>query len=243
MPPLLEIANLSKNFGGVAAISALDLAVGQGEVLGLIGPNGAGKTTLFSLVTGFLRPSEGDIRFEGRSLVGLRPHRIVGRGITRTFQIPKPFGSMPLQNNIVVSMVSKAGQARRQDDSIQDRARRIMSTTGLEAKRDMLPGALTQGDLKKLEIARALATAPRLLLLDEPFAGLTGTEIAGISALIESLRDRGMTIVIVEHRLRELMRIVGRVVALNFGQKIADGSPEAISRDQAVIEAYLGTEG
>jgi branched-chain amino acid transport system ATP-binding protein len=235
------VANISRFFGGVAAISELSFALSTGEILGLIGPNGAGKTTLFNLITGFLRPNLGEIYFQGRRLAGLKPHKIVARGVTRTFQIPKPFGSLNCLENVAVSMVAKTGLARRHDPEMLRRSRLILETTGLADKEGMLPEALTQGDLKKLEIARALATSPHLLLLDEPFAGLTNAEIAGISQLIEQVHGRGVTMIIVEHRLRELMRIVQRVVALDFGEKIAEGTPQEITSHPRVIEAYLGT--
>jgi branched-chain amino acid transport system ATP-binding protein len=243
MPVLLEIESLSKFFGGVAAIFSLSLNLIEGEILGLIGPNGAGKTTLFNLITGFLKPNEGSITFEGKRLLGLKPHKIVKLGITRTFQIPKPFSSLPCFQNLVVSMIPKMGMARRSDRLIKQKSLEIMKTTGLEEKGETLPEAFTQGDLKKLEIARALATAPKLLLLDAPFAGLTNTEIANISSVIENLHSKGITIIIVEHRLRELMRIVQRVIVLNFGEKIAEGTPEEITNNQEVIQAYLGTGG
>ncbi|MEW5913546.1 MAG: ABC transporter ATP-binding protein [Thermodesulfobacteriota bacterium] len=243
MPPILKVENVSRFFGGVAAIAELSFDLDANQVLGLIGPNGAGKTTLFNLITGFLRPNRGEIYFQDRRLVGLKPHRIVARGVTRTFQIPKPFGSLNCLENVAVSMVAKTGLARRHDPEILRRSRGIMETTGLADKEGMRPEALTQGDLKKLEIARALATSPRLLLLDEPFAGLTNAEIAAISDLIRQVHGQGMAMIIVEHRLRELMRIVQRVVALDFGEKIAEGTPQEITNHPRVIEAYLGTGG
>jgi branched-chain amino acid transport system ATP-binding protein len=241
MSVLLEIESLSKFFGGVAAIFSLNLNLIEGEILGLIGPNGAGKTTLFNLITGFLKPNEGSITFEGKRLLGLKPHKIVKLGITRTFQIPKPFSSLPCFHNLVVSMIPRMGIARRSDDRIKQKSLEIMKMTGLEEKGEILPEAFTQGDLKKLEIARALATAPRLLLLDEPFAGLTNTEIANMSSVIANLHSKGITIIIVEHRLRALMQIVQRVIVLNFGEKIAEGTPEEITNNPVVIQAYLGT--
>jgi len=243
MSVLLKIESLSKFFGGVTAIFSLSLNFVEGEILGLIGPNGAGKTTLFNLITGFLKPNEGSITFEGKTLLGLRPHKIVNLGITRTFQIPKPFLSLPCFENLVVSMIPKMGMGKHSDRLIRQKSLEIIQTTGLEEKGEMLPETFTQGDLKKLEIARAMATAPKLLLLDEPFAGLTNTEIANINSIIKNLHSKGITIIIVEHRLRELMRIVQRVIVLNFGAKIAEGTPEEITNNQEVIQAYLGAGG
>lgn len=243
MDILLTVENINKFFGGVAAITDLSFDLRQGELLGLIGPNGAGKTTLFNMISGFLEPDKGRINFQGQSIIGLPPHKIVMRGITRTFQIPKPFHSLSCLENIIVSMIPHLPADKEEARRIKEKSQTIMKITGLHPKGDMLPSVLTQGDLKKLEIARALATKPKLLLLDEPFAGLTSTDIAHLSSVIKNLHGSGITLIIVEHRLKELMKIAQKLIVLDFGQKIADGPPEVIIHNEKVIEAYLGTGG
>ncbi len=242
MSNILEIDDVSKNFGGLRAISNLSFGLGRQEILGLIGPNGAGKTTLFNLISGFLRPTNGGIKFKGEAIHGLKPHKIVKKGITKTFQIPKPFHSLTLFENVIVSLLPNL-RSPGEIQAIKEKAQEIIEVVGLKEKKEMFPETLTQGNLKQLEIARALATSPELLLLDEPFAGLTLDEIAHLTSLIQALHQKNISIIIVEHKLRELMKIVQRVIVLDFGQKIADGSPEEIVRHEKVVEAYLGSGG
>lgn len=243
MSEYLLVNNVSKYFRGIQAISNFTMGLAKGEIIGLIGPNGAGKTTLFNLVTGFLIPDRGDIKFKGEAIQGFRPHKIVRKGIAKTFQIPKSFHSLSCFENVVVSMISNFNPTKKEEHQIEERAYEIMEVVGLQGKEEMFPTALSQGDLKHLEIARALATDPEILLLDEPFAGLSVSEVVNGSLLIEALHKKGITIIIVDHKLRDLMKIVKRVVALNFGEKIADGTPEEVINNQRVIEAYLGPEG
>jgi len=238
---LLEIRNLYKVFSGLSAIENVSFQLEKGEIVGLVGPNGAGKTTLFNLITGFLTPSQGQIEFKGKRIEGLRPYKIVKKGISKTFQIPKPFHSLTCLENIVVSMISNFDGARGKKDGIEERAVEILDAVGLKGKGGMLPGELTQGDLKILEVAKALGTDPELLLLDEPFAGLSLHEIEQLAGITRSLHEKGLTLIIIEHKLRELMKIVQRVHVLNFGVTIADGTPEEVTSNEQVIEAYLGS--
>ena len=244
MDVFLQADSLSKSFGGLHAVSDLDFAVDQGEIVGTIGPNGAGKTTLFNLLTGFLQPTKGEATFKGKSIVGKKPNQIVDLGISRTFQIVRPFSNMTVLENIMVPLQSpKNRRVNKNRMENQRRAAALLEQVGLADKMLLLAADLSHGDLKRLEVARSLAATPDLLLLDEPFSGLATKEIAALSDLIKSLNDDGLTIIIIEHKLRELMKLVKRVITLNFGVKIADGTPEDIARNEAVIEAYLGKGG
>jgi branched-chain amino acid transport system ATP-binding protein len=234
---LLETRKLSRDFGGLRAVAALDLDVREGEILGLIGPNGAGKTTVFNLITGFVRPTEGEIRFEGRSLVGLRPHAIAERGVARTFQVVKPFMGLTVQENVTLAAFLRH-RARRDAEA---RAHEVLAKLGLAHRADTLASQLTLIDQKRLEMARALATGPRLILLDEPMGGLNASEVDVASALVGELRASGVTIVLVEHVMKAIMKISDRIVVINYGQKIADGSPTEVVREPNVIAAYFGT--
>jgi len=235
--PLLTVTDLTKDFGGLRAVSRLSFDAEPGEILGLIGPNGAGKTTVFNLVTGFLRPSAGRILLEGRSVVGLRPHAITRRGIARTFQVVKPFPRLSVLENVTLAAFSHEA-ARRRAEAL---AAQILERVGLQDKLGSLAADLTLGEQKRLEIARALATDPGLLLLDEPMGGLNPREVNAACALVEQIRADGVSVILVEHVMKAIMRISNRIVVIHHGEKIADGPPERVVNDPGVIAAYLGT--
>ena len=239
MSALLEVSDLNKHFGGLHAVKNVSFCVDQGEVVGILGPNGAGKTTLYNLLTGFIVPDAGArVVFEGRMLIGLAPHRIAGLGISRTFQLCRPFVGMSVLENVIVGAL---GSKRGDRKNLDARAHTLLQRVGLAGNERLPVEVLSYGDQRRLEIARALAAKPSLLLLDEPFAGLGSGEIADLSALIRQVHaDEGLTVLLIEHRLREFMRLVGRVIALDFGEVIAEGTPEDIVRHPAVIEAYIG---
>jgi len=233
---LLEVSNLSKDFGGLRAVSHLSFFVEAGEILGLIGPNGAGKTTVFNLITGFLRPTLGEIRLTGASLVGLKPHAVTQRGIARTFQIVKPFPKLSVKENVTLAAFMRL--PARRDAEVE--ACRMLDQVGLAAKEGSPASDLTLAEQKRLEMARALATRPRLLLLDEPMGGLNPKEVEDASALVGRICAAGVTVILVEHVMRAIMRISHRVVVIHHGEKIADGTPEQVVRNPDVITAYLG---
>ncbi len=235
----LRISELTRDFGGLRAVSRLSLDVRPGEILGLIGPNGAGKTTVFNLITGFLRPTSGQIVLEGRSLVGLKPHAVTRRGIARTFQIVKPFPKLTVCENATLA----AFLHDRARPAAEAEARRILDVVGLGRRVDSPAADLTLAEQKRLEIARALATRPKLLLLDEPMGGLTPREVEDASTLVKRIRDAGVTVILVEHVMTAIMRISDRVAVIHHGEKIADASPDQVVRDPGVIAAYLGTRG
>jgi branched-chain amino acid transport system ATP-binding protein len=235
---LLAARGLSKRFGGLQAVAGLDLTVARGEMLGLIGPNGAGKTTVFNLLSGFLTPDAGDIVLDGRSIVGLPPHAICRLGLARTFQIVRPFPRMTVLENV------RVGERARYPRAVEAlaRARDVAAQVGLGARERVAAGALTLAERKRLELARALATGPALLLLDEVMAGLNPTEIETIIELIRAIHASGVSILLIEHNMRAVMALSQRIVVLSFGERIAEGTPAAIANHPKVVEAYLGEE-
>jgi branched-chain amino acid transport system ATP-binding protein len=235
---LLEARGLAKRFGGLQAVAGLDLSVARGEILGLIGPNGAGKTTVFNLLSGFLAPDTGDIRLDGRSIVGLAPHAICGLGLARTFQIVRPFPRMTVLENVRVGALARHPHA----PDARARAREVLGRVGLAARERVLASALTLAERKRLELARALATEPSLLLLDEVMAGLNPTEIETIIGLIRGIHRSGVSILLIEHNMRAVMALSQRIVVLSFGERIAEGAPTDIANHPKVVEAYLGEE-
>jgi branched-chain amino acid transport system ATP-binding protein len=257
MSPLLEVNQLSKRFGGVRAVDGVDFHAEQGEIVGVIGPNGAGKTTLFNVVTGFYSPDEGDMRFDGHRLNGLKPNQITKIGIARTFQAVRLFPNMTVLENAMVGQhcrtrsgmtgtVLGLPHTRKEEEHIRARARDMLAFFGDRLtgfREDQLAAELAYADRRRLEIARAMATEPKMLLLDEPAAGMNPQEKKDLIALIARLRDeRGYTIVLIEHDMAVVSGISERVVALDYGRKIAEGTYEEVSRNERVIEAYLGKQ-
>ena len=235
---LLEAVELSKRFGGVQAVADVSFTMAEREVLGLIGPNGAGKTTAFNLVSGFLAPDHGDVRFRGRSIVRLPPHAICRLGLARTFQIVRPFPRMSVLDNVEVgALIRHPARA-----AAVERAREVIDRVGLGARAHAPASALTLADRKRLELARALATEPALLLLDEVMAGLNATETAALVGLIERIHASGVAILLIEHNMRAVMTLSHRIVVLSFGEKVAEGPPAEIASHPRVVEAYLGEE-
>jgi branched-chain amino acid transport system ATP-binding protein len=232
----LEIRKVSRFFGGLAAIKDVSFALRQGEILGLIGPNGAGKTTLFNVVNGFYHPSRGEVFFKDHKISGSKPHQICRQGIARTFQVVKPLQRMSVLDNVVASSFLRA----KNKQQAVEMAVEALRFTGLYDDRDVISRGLPLGKRKRLEIARALATQPEVLLLDESFAGLNPSELDESIAIIRRIKDKGITIMIIEHHMRVIMAISDRIVVLNYGEKIAEGTPLEIRGNPLVVEAYLG---
>jgi branched-chain amino acid transport system ATP-binding protein len=236
---MLEVKGLSKNFGGLAAVSDLSFALRRGEIFGVIGPNGAGKTTLLNLITGYLAPSRGSILFEGRELRGLPPYEICHLGIARTFQVVRPFAEMSVVDNVMTGALF-APRGRISMTAARARVDRALEMVDLIDKRDMLAGGLTIGEKKKLELARALATEPRLLFLDEVMAGLAGAEVDALMDVVERVADSGTTVLMIEHLVGVILALTDRVLVLDFGRELFQGSPEDVVAHPEVIESYLG---
>lgn len=245
--PLLRVSNLYKNFGGVQAIQDLSFELTEGELLGMIGPNGSGKTTAVNLITGFVKPTEGDIFYRGKNITGRAPYKIVRLGIARTFQMVKPFYQLPAYKNMIIPLYSPrvkqmtGGQYGDRDAVALD----LLEEVGFERDAHVAyktASALPQGYLKRLELAKAIALNPDLIILDELFSGLSLAEVASIVPIIEKLRQQGKSIIMIEHRLKELFRIADRIIVLNYGEKIADGKAAEVMQSEAVKNAYLGSE-
>jgi branched-chain amino acid transport system ATP-binding protein len=240
MAQFLAIKSIYKNFGKLAALSDISFSVNQGELVGLIGPNGAGKTTLFNVITGFYRASSGQVIFKDRDVSQASPNELAEMGMVRTFQIPRPFRELTVQDNVAVGTLFNPKRMHQTHLSTTEFVDKILEGVNLLPYKNQLAGNLGYGNLKLLEVGRAQGPLPELLLLDEPFAGLTISEIESISEILRGLAAKGLTLVIVEHKLKELMKLVKRVIVLHYGKKIADGNPEEISRDEQVLKAYLG---
>jgi branched-chain amino acid transport system ATP-binding protein len=235
---LIRLNGVTKKFGGLKAVSRLGFEVGKGEIVGLIGPNGAGKTTVFNLITGFLRPDQGGIDFDGNSLLGLKPHEVCQLGITRTFQIVKPFAGLTVLENVMIGvfhLTKNAGIAKKGAIETLD----FLNLTHLKDKK---AGSLTISNRKQLEIARALAIQPKLLLLDEPMGGMNPIEAENMVWDIKKVRESGITIIIIEHVMKAIMSLSDRIVVLHHGEKITEGTPQEVTKNQDVIAAYLGED-
>jgi branched-chain amino acid transport system ATP-binding protein len=250
---LLAVRDLTKRFAGICAVDGVSFTVGRGRVHAVIGPNGAGKTTLFNLITGFESPTGGEIRLEGQTVSGLPPHRLAALGIGRTFQTPQVCadltalenvmlgGHLWLRRNPIAAMLRLGGIGRR-DRTLRGKAAELLAFVGIGGSGEVPGRAMAYGDLKRLEIARALAAEPRLLCLDEPAAGLNQREARDLDELIRRIADSGVTVLLVEHDMRLVMSLSQHIVVLNYGRKIAEGAPEAVNRDPEVLSAYLGVQ-
>jgi len=249
--PILRMDNIFKSFGGVQALNGVSFDVFPGDVLGIIGPNGSGKTTIVNSITGFIKPTSGQIYFKGKDITGKQPHKVADLGVTRTFQVMRPYHSLPAYKNLVIPLFSPRAKRTggwRGGGSLGNRqtiAIDILEEIGFE-RDSYIPykktSTLPTGYLKRLELARCLALKPEIIICDEVFSGLSMSEIASMVPLIQRLQDEGITIVMIEHRLRELFQVANRVMVLNFGEKLIEGTPDEVMSDEKVKEAYFGSE-
>lgn len=250
---VLEIKNITKNFGGITALTDVSFHIKEGEIHGLIGPNGAGKTTMFNLITSMFPPTTGEITFFNEDITGIKPHKITSKGICRTFQNIRLFSEMTTIENVMVGAHSRSTSGvfrsvfrpksqRTEERKIHEKAEELLELVGLSSFHNVVAKNLAYGQQRRLEIARALASDPKLLLLDEPAAGMNETETAGLFDLIKQVQARGVTVLIIEHDMPLVMKLCDHITVLNFGKKLAEGTPEEIQNNPAVIEAYLGSE-